>query len=280
MKGEVAMLKDDKFFWFKENRIVIPGVKGEHLFYHLTDSHVDVVDELSTEEEREKFDYQAELWAKYKKVFADKNGEPYGEPQMITTLEAFEKQLALAEEMQPEALLMTGDNLDNMHPAGERYLPKRMAAYKGTFICVPGNHEDPVLEGVWDTGVRTLDYDGFRFAALDDSRLTVSSEDLAALKALCDEGIPIIILCHAPFQTAYNKETMKDLDPYFYFTEESEDENARAFIDLCVTNDMIKAVICGHVHGYHSLEFAPGKPLIIGSQGHAGAVDLVTVAGE
>jgi len=123
------VLKDDKFFWFKENRIVIPGVKREHVFMHLTDSHIDVVDELSTEEEIEKYNYQHELWAKYKKVFADKFNEPYGEPQMITMLEAFEKMLALAEEMQPEALLMSGDNLDNMHPAGERYLVKRMAEY-------------------------------------------------------------------------------------------------------------------------------------------------------
>lgn len=274
------MMKDDKFFWFKENRIVIPGVKGEHVFMHLTDSHIDVLDELSTPEEKEKYDYQHELWAKYKKVFADKHNEPYGEPQMITMLEAFEKQLALAEEMQPEALLMSGDILDNMHPAGERYLPKRMAAYPGPFLAVPGNHEDPVLPGVWEAGLQILECDGFRIVGVDDSRLTVSAEDLAALKSLCEEGIPIIILCHAPFQTAYNKEVMKDMDPYFFFTEESDDENARAFIDLCVTNDMIKAVICGHVHGYYSLEFAPGKPLIIGSQGHAGAVDIVTVAGE
>ena len=274
------MMKDDKFFWFKENRIVIPGVKGEHVFMHLTDSHIDVVDELSTPEEREKYDYQHELWAKYKKVFADKNNEPYGEPQMIPMLEAFEKALALAEELQPEALLMSGDILDNMHPAGERYLVKRMAEYPGPFLCVPGNHEDPALPGVWETGVRPLECEGFRIVGVDDSRLTVSAEDLASLKALCDEGIPIIILCHAPFATSYCKEEMSSWDPYFYFGEEAEDENARAFIELCKTNDMIKAVICGHVHGYHALEFVPGKPMIVGSQGHAGAVDIVTVAGE
>ncbi len=274
------MMKDDKFFWFKENRIVIPGVKGEHVFMHLTDSHIDVVDELSTEEEREKYDYQHELWAKYKKIFADKNNEPYGEPQMIPMLEAFEKQLALAEELNPEALLLSGDILDNMHPAGERYLKKRMAAYPGPFLAVPGNHEDPALPGVWETGIRTIESDGFRIAGVDDSRLTVSTEDLESLKALCEEGIPIIVLCHAPFATSYCMEEMSKLDPYFYFSEESDDENARAFIELCVSNDMIKAVICGHVHGYHVMEYAPGKPQIIGSQGHAGAVDIVTVAGE
>ena len=129
-------------------------------------------------------------------------------------------------------------------------------------------------------GVRPLECEGFRIVGVDDSRLTVSAEDLAALKALCDEGIPIIILCHAPFATSYCKEEMSSWDPYFYFGEDAEDENARAFIELCKTNDIIKAVICGHVHGYHALEFVPGKPMIVGSQGHAGAVDIVTVAGE
>jgi len=38
-------------------------------------------------------------------------------------------------------------------------------------------------------------------------------------------------------------------------------------------------VICGHVHGYYEMELVPGKPQIIGSQGMAGAVDIVTVKG-
>ena len=277
------MVKDDKFFWFKENRIVIPGVKGEHVFMHVTDSHIDVVDELSTPEEREKYDFQHEFWGKYRKFFADLNKEPYGEPQMIPMLDAFEKMLALAEEMKPEALLLTGDILDNMHPAGLRYLPKRMAEYPGVFLATPGNHEDPPIPGVMETGVHTLDYDGFRIVAVDDSRLTVSDEDLASLKALCDEGIPIIIICHAPFVTPNCENDIDRENPYFqyfYITENSEEENARAFIDLCVSNDMIKAVICGHVHGYNKVEYAPGKPLIMGSHGLGGAVHIITVAGE
>ena len=276
------MLKDDKFYWFTENRIVIPGVKGEHVFMHLTDSHIDVVDELSTKEEREKYDAQHELWAKYRKVFAEVYNAPYGEEQTIPMLDAFEKHLALAEEMKPEALLLTGDILDNMHPAGERYLVKRMAEYPGVFLAVPGNHEDPELAGVWEKGVRTLDFDGFRIAGVDNSRMTVATEDLEALKALCDEGVPIIVTCHAPFSTPDCEDAFKDNPYYSYFfiTKESEDENARAFVDLCVSNDMIKAVLCGHTHGYQKVEFAPGKPLIIGPQGLGGGVDIVTVAGE
>ena len=58
------------------------------------------------------------------------------------------------------------------------------------------------------------------------------------------------------------------------------DENARAFVELCVQSDAVRAILCGHVHGYHAMEFAPGKAQIIGSQGMAGAIDLVTVAGS
>ena len=131
------MMKDDKFFWFKENRIVIPGVKGEHVFMHLTDSHIDVVDELSTPEEREKYDYQHELWAKYKKVFADKNNEPYGEPQMIPMLEAFEKALALAEELQPEALLIHG-RMDRDTPAYNSVMLKKIWGERAVLRLIEG----------------------------------------------------------------------------------------------------------------------------------------------
>jgi hypothetical protein len=278
---------DDSFFWFRKTRIVIPGVRGEHFFMHITDTHISTVDEQSTAEEREQTAKQEALWADYKERFArgllpfsKGNDEPYGDPQRISTVEAFEKQLALARELKPEALLMSGDNLDHMHPAGARYLAARMRDYDGRFLCVPGNHEAPSCDGVWESGVRTLEFDGFRIAALDDSQRTVSRADLDALRALCDEGVPIILLCHVPVSTPYCKEEMSRLIDYFYIDSEAEDDDARAFVSLCETNDAIRAVLCGHVHGFHAVELVSGKPQIIGSQGMAGAVHLVTVAGE
>lgn len=279
------MIKDDGFFWFKENRLVLPGVKGEHLFLHITDTHVSTVDDESTAEERELTDKQEALWAVFKEnfargkvPFAKGNDEPYGDPQRISTIAAFEKQLALAEELKPEALLFSGDNLDHMHSAGVRYLKRRLAAYGGKFLCVPGNHEDPVCDGVWGKGVRTLEFDGFRIVAVDDSQRTVSGEDLEALRKLCGEGIPMIVLCHVPVSTAYCREEMHKLMEYFYIDSESEEANAREFVSLLEKNDAVKAVLCGHVHGYHAVELAPGKLQIVGSQGMAGAVHLFTVA--
>lgn len=273
------MVKDDKFFWYRKNQLVISGVSKEHVFMHITDTHLNVCDDKCSEQEKQKYNEQEELWAKYKGIFAQKSDEPYGPEQSITTLEAFEKQLALAEEIKPEALLMSGDNLDFMHPAGERFLAKRMGEYSGAFICVPGNHEADECKGVWNAGVRCYEYEGFRIVAVDDSKNTVLKADLDALKALCDEGKPIVILCHVPICTPYCKEDLRHLDPYFYIDRESADENAYEFITLCESCDSIKAILCGHTHGYTATEIAPGKPMIIGSQGMAGAVHIFTITG-
>lgn len=281
------MLRDDSFFQFREHRIVIPGIRGEHLLMHVTDTHLNAVDDLTTAEELRKVEAQEELWSRFKGKFADANGEAYGDPQRISTREAFDKTMDLAAELAPEALLLAGDNLDYMHPAGARYLAKRLAAYPGRYLCVPGNHEDPACPGCWDAGVRVLDFDGgFRVAAVDDRTLTVSDGDLAAFRALCAEGVPLLVLCHVPLITPYCRDACTEklfgkLD-YFYLDGEREgaDDNAREFIRLCETEEAVKAVLCGHVHGWHEMELAPGRPQYVGSPGLIGAVHLVTVCGE
>ena len=276
-------MKEDSFFWFRRNTLAIPGVQGEHVFMHVTDTHVNAIDDESTPAELARAEEKETLWVTYKERFARANGEPYGDAQRMTNREAFEKQLALAEELQPEALLLSGDNLEYTHPSGVRYLERTLGAYKGKLLCVPGNHEDQACAGLWSEGVRTLDFDGFRIAAVDDSRKTVSRTDLDALEALCAEGVPLIILCHIPISTPwckeYCREKMTGQNDYFYLDSETEDENGRAFVDLCVNNDAIRAILCGHVHGYYCMDYAPGKPQIIGSQGMAGAVHIFTVTG-
>ena len=277
------MIKDDPFFWCSYNTLVIPGVQGEHVFMHITDTHINVWDEEASEEERATAEKQDKMWETYKGRFARANGEPYGAPQDIPTRAAFEKQLALAEELMPEALLLSGDNLELSHPAGERYLTKMLDNYSGKYMIVPGNHEDQTFGKLWTPGLKVMDFDGFRIAAVDDSRKTVSVSDLDALRALCDEGMPVIILCHVPLSTPYCKSLCKEImtgqNDYFYLDSETDDECGRAFVDLCMNHDAIRAVVCGHVHGYYKMELVPGKPQIIGSQGMAGAVDIITVTG-
>lgn len=277
------MMKDDPFFWFRNNTITIPGVQGKHVFMHITDTHVNVWDEKSTEEERAAAEKQDNMWKSFKSRFTSANGEPYGAAQDIPSKEAFEKLLALAEEVKPEALLLSGDNLELSTSAGERYLTKQLEAFGGKYLIVPGNHEEQSFGRLWSPGVKVMDFDGFRIAAVDDSRKTVAREDLEVLRVLCEEGIPVIILCHVPLSTpcckALCREKMTGMDDYFYLDSETEDECGRAFVEFCMHNEAVRAVICGHVHGYYRMELVPGKPQVIGSQGMAGAVDLITVTG-
>ena len=280
------MLRDDSFFWYRHTRLAIPGVRGRHLLMHISDTHISTVDALSSDEERAETAKNEAVWESYKERFArglldfaKGNDEPYGDPQRIPTAAAFDKLMDLAAELQPEALLLSGDNLDHAHGAGERYLARKLAEYPGRFLCVPGNHEAPVLPGVYGAGVRTLELEGFRIAAIDDSQKTVTAEDLAALRRVCAEGVPVIVLCHVPISTPPCREELHRLIDYFYIDDELADENGRAFAALCAHDDAVKAVLCGHVHGFHRVEIAPGKPQIIGSQGMAGAVHLVEVTG-
>ena len=280
------MMMEDSFFWFRKHTLALPGVKGEHLLMHISDTHISAIDEESTPEEKAECEKQEALWADFKEKFArgklpfsQGNDEPYGEPQKISTVAAFEKQMALAEELKPEVLLLSGDNLDHMHPAGERYLRKKLAQYSGKYLCVPGNHEEASCEGVWEPGVRTLEMESYRIVAVDNSQKTVSTPDLEALKALCAQGKPILLLCHIPLSTAACREEMHRIMDYFYIDGETADENGREFVSLCEQSEAIRAVLCGHVHGYHEMEYAPGKLQVIGSQGMAGAVHLLTVTG-
>ena len=274
---------NDDFFWLVNNRIIIPEVKSEHRFIHITDLHIHAWDELSTDEEKELAIKKENDWMSGKENFAKSSGEPFGESQKISSIEAFEKILLLAGELSPEAILLTGDNLDYMHPAGKRYLKNRVEDYEkngGKIICVPGNHESADLDGIWSSKLRVYDFKDFRIAAIDDSKKTVDEDTLIKLETLCNEGIPIIIICHIPLSTELCKGKLEYAGPYFYIDENTDDENGRKFISLIKNSKAIRAVICGHLHRYIKCELSDGKAQIIGSQGMAGAVDLITVCGE
>jgi DNA repair exonuclease SbcCD nuclease subunit len=284
LKGNNKMSeKFDKFFWFRNNRILIDGVKREHLFMHISDLHLHVIDDLSTPEEKAKAIEKESAWLEGKEKYAESAGEPFGDEQRISSVAAFEKHLKLAEKLRPEALLITGDTLNYMHPAGERYLRKKLMDYKnkgGQFICVPGNHEDDNLVDLWDAQLRVYEFEGFRIIAVNDNKHTLEDESILRLEALCNENIPLIIICHIPLLTDSCRNDIENAGAYFYIDENSEDIKARKFVSIIKNCDTVKAVVCGHLHRYVNCEIATGKSQIIGSQGMAGAVDLITVCGK
>ena len=270
----------DPFIRVVDNELILPGVKRKHVFLHISDTHIAAWDDLSTEEEKEEAIASDEHWKVSKENFARKFREPFSEARQISTAAGFVKLLTFAREENPDALILTGDNLEWMHPAGERFLCDRMKDFPLPFLAVPGNHENASLTGVWEPGVHVLDFGAFRIAAVDDRLGTVASEDLDRLEELAAEGVPMIVCCHIPVAAKCNRDFMQQFGVYFSINRETEDENGRRFVNFLETSPAVKMTLCGHIHGYSDTELVPGKRQITASQGMIGFVHCLTVQGE
>ncbi len=270
----------DPYLRILDNELILPGVRGRHVFFHISDTHICSSDDLSTAEERENAAKWEANWMRGKESFAHSFGEPFTDAQRITTVEGFGRILAFAAEEKPEALLLTGDNLECMHPAGERFLRRTLPSCGVPFLCVPGNHESETCAGIWEPGVRVMESNGFRIVAVDDRRQTVSEEDLDHLESLAADGIPMIVLYHIPAAASGNREQMRKFGVYFSVDGERADEGGRRFVRFLETAPAVKMTLCGHIHGYSDTELVPGKRQITASQGMIGFIHRLTVRGE
>ena len=269
----------DEFYNIKETEINI-GLKSEHHLIQISDTHICAYDDLSGEEEKALVRKQEENWISIKAWFAEAYGDPCGEKRNVPMRDAFVKLMDHVCAEAPEALLLTGDTLDYMHGAGERFLKRELERFGGRFLCVPGNHEDEVLDGVWG-GVRTLDFDGFSIVSVDTRKKTVTDQALADLKAVVERGVPLIVIMHIPIATAMNVGSLgmfaDENDPYYFImNEEICDGNGKQLIGL-MRSDNVKAILCGHVHGWHESEYAEGKMQYCNSAGMIGNLRKITV---
>ncbi len=276
------------FYQITRNELVIPGVRGEHRFIHISDTHASCVDELSTPEEIEKAKKAEAAWDWVKVDFARHFGEPFNEEHKIPSYEATHKLIEYAKNEKPELLLLSGDILDYIHPAGFRFLEKELDFYGGGYLFVPGNHEgrydkNPGLTVFNGGNGEIAEYhgDGFILAAVDDSNKSVSDSQLARLKELSSGGTPVVLLMHIPIATDDNAEEMKRFGEYYLITEKSDDANAREFVKtLTDGNSAVCCILCGHVHGYHISCYSGEKKQICASSGLVGFVHEFVIKGE
>ena len=265
------------FLHIYENEISIRGIKRNYEFLHISDTHLCISDDLSEKDEAEWADNKENYWKTAKKEFAELGGEYFGPEHQISTKDAFEKLLAYAALTHPDLLILSGDNLEGMHPAGERFLRKSLDSYIGKYVIVPGNHEDKCLEGLWDGRPRLVSFEDFQVLVVDDRLKTVDDETLDTVEKISRGNVPTVIVTHIPICTSYNREEMNRFDSYFYIDENSDDENAKKFVSLICESDVFVGVLCGHVHTFSRSELRKGKIQICSSQGMIGAVDKVII---
>ena len=276
------------FYQITENELIIPGVKGRHEFIHISDTHASCTDELSTPAEIERAKKAEEAWDRVKVDFARHFNEPFNEEHKIPSYEATHKLIEYAKNEKPELLLLSGDILDYIHPAGLRFLKKELEYYGENYLFVPGNHEgryekNPCLTEFNRGSGELTEYhgDGFIIAAVDDSNKSISDTQLARLKELSAGSTPVVLLMHIPVATDENMDKMQRFGEYFLITEKSEDANARELVmTLADKNSAVCCILCGHVHGYFVSCYSGEKKEICASSGLVGFAHKFIIKGE
>ena len=268
----------DPFYRVVDSEIVVPGVSGTHTLMQVSDLHLAVCDELSDEAEREKAASCEANWMTLREDFTRWHSEPFDDSKRIPSAKVLEKMFALAEAMKPEVLLMTGDMLDFIGPAGVRLMRKALAGYGGSLVYVDGNH-DVGTGGVREGGAEVVRLDGFTVIGVNNGGMTVEDAELARLKALCAEGGPVIVAQHIPVLTEASREKIAGFGEYFYIDAASRDANAAELVRIERDDVAVKAVLCGHLHCFVRSEVAPGKPQLCASSALCGFVHRITVKG-
>lgn len=273
---------NDPLIQTRDYEFRLPGIKGRHLILQISDTHICAADGLSTPDEARHAGERETAWERVKTEFAAAYKEPYEQAAGLSTCGCFSRLIRYARAQAPELLLISGDALEDMHPAGERYLRKGLSDLPFPFLCTPGNHEAEELRGVWTPGVQVYEGAGFRAVAVDDRLKTVTDGSLRRLRGLCADDIPMVLMTHIPVMTEYQQKqkSIEGLDDYFVIREDAGDENAAAFCRIIREENAIRMVLCGHIHGHHVSEAAPGKYQICCGQGMTGNVNRIWLIGN
>ena len=276
---------NDPYFQVRERVIPVPGLKEEVQIFHMSDLHLIVADENSTEEWKAFAQKQRDAWQGVRLSFAKLYGDAYDEPHLIRPEEALAKYVSLVNEKRPHCLLMTGDMLNDFSTETIHFLGDALSKVEIPWMWVRGNHEvgndeayKPYMGSPAD--LQILPLGNLTLIGIDDSRKKVDASLAQAVKTAAEQAVlagnvPVLAM-HIPVQTPYNKAETSIFDPYFLLGGGDVDAESAAFLEYLQSETCpIAAILCGHVHGHHVSEYAPGKKQICCSSAMVGACSLL-----
>lgn len=268
--------------FIQENKIEINiGLKHEYKLIHFSDVHLVTYKETDSKEVIDEAIRCEKVWDEQKIGFAKGAGEYFDESHFIPSKECLMNLVKYSNEEKPSAVVLTGDILDYYSESNYDALCEACGMLNYPFVFSCGNHETPVERyydlNMNDTGFVVLELNEFKIISLDNSTKKVTKDTLNNLRKELRGKKPAIISMHIPISTSYNKEEMKKYDPYFVIYEDDTDLVTKEFVKLLVTNDKVKAILCGHVHGHGESYFAPGKLQCCASSGLIGMVNKIIV---
>ena len=173
----------------------------------------------------------------------------------------------------------TGDFMDFMSEANLEYARRFLCSYD--FLACVGNHEYwrgaehpetepykapvvPKLKESWEgVPASTMRMCGVNFFVFDNSFRTVTAEIAAAFEKTLGEGLPVVMVCHVPLWTAgQGIDAFSCGDP----NAKSRDAISCEFVERARREPLVRAVLSGHLHGFHDFAFSPhARELVAGA---------------
>ena len=275
---------NDPYFQVRERVIPVPGLKEEVQIFHMSDLHLIVADENSTEEWKTFAQKQRDAWQGVRLSFAKLYGDAYDEPHLIRPEEALAKYISLVNEKRPHCLLMTGDMLNDFSTETIDFLGDGLQKVEIPWMWVRGNHEvgndEAYLPYTGEGTVQILRFGTLSLLGIDNSRKKIPRELSEAVKAAAqqekDQGNVPVLAMHIPVKTPHNTAETSIFNPYFLLGGDDVDAESAEFLAYLQEETCpIAAILCGHVHGHHISEYAPGKQQICCSSAMVGACALL-----
>ena len=240
------------------NGIVVRNFKikakgtSKKVFYQISDAHLAVFDELSSEEDKNWAIKQTQAWLKTRAYVAKEHGEAFNDMSK-SSKEYFEN--AIAEVKNADALILSGDICDYISDANMRFLETELKKVKVPIISVCGNHEnaakikDGYIFSKTKESVSLLEFDDLCLVGIDNSLKRVTKSQAEAVKDILKINKPVILVMHTPIKTEDTAEIFKEVGDYYALNHNQQTKSTKEFIELLKQNDdKIILVLAGHLH--------------------------------
>ncbi len=270
----------DPYLQITEYTVPLAGLEREVTLLQVSDLHIAVADAQSSDAEREHVAEQVHAWESVRLDFARRYGDAYDEPHLLPPEEGLSHFVQLANDLHPDALLLTGDMMNEYSDANLRLLQAALARVNVPWMFVVGNHEaghEAALSPLLQAGktVQTLSVGNCKLIGLHDAQKKLDRAQLEAALSEAKDCVPVLVM-HIPVLTAYNQRETSVFDPYFLLGSGQVDAETQAFLDeLQWENSPFRLLLCGHVHGKHVSQFRPGCRQLCASSAMVGACTVL-----
>lgn len=270
--------------------IRIEGLKNRVRVLHLTDTHLNLIDERDAA--------HVEACKDREPKFAQYRLDAQGRPISTSITWAELMQVALAEK--PDLLALTGDIVTFPSQASLEVASQELARANVPWLYTTGNHDwqfsdykpsdalrmefYPALallhQGAPACGAKVAG--GVNFVAVDDSTYQINEAQLAFTKRELERGLPTVLLIHIPISLAtLRPSTIARWKAPILIGDPDWDNASRdgwyagrdgaetlEFVRLVSSAKNLAAVLCGHIHFPSADNLSPRTVQYVGKPGY------------